>query len=706
MKSALHLAHTTRLAATLGAVLTAGLTAGFALIPLPAHADSETRYTVTIQTQVGGQLLRRVDNQGTVRSTFSYRDNGRGPDMQEDYTLGAGGTVQSYRVDGKSTFGGEIKESFQRNEGRVAWLSTVDRGEQAASTDALYLPVEYTPAWFAQLVRTVWAQPGHTAPALPNGRFTVERIDTLSVRGGTGASTGNTSGTTVQVGLYALIGADLTPSYTWLREDGEQALFAAVWPGWELVEQGFEDQGAMLIERQQRAQKERLGALATKLAQPLPGLTVIRNVRWFDAEAARMRGPADVTVFDGHIGAVLAAGTGPSDAQQSIDGTGKTLLPGLFDMHGHVWPDQGLLHLAAGVTTVRDMGNVNTALLPLKARFDSGSELGPRIVPLGFIEGKSPFSSNLGILAATLEDAKRAVDWYAARGYRQLKLYNSIKPEWVQPLTTYAHARGLRVGGHIPAFMRAEQAVQGGFDEINHINQVMLNFFVRPENDTRTLLRFTLVGDEAGKVQLDGPRVKTFLALLRKHGTVVDATLGTFEAMFNQRNGQIDPSLVAIAEHLPVALQRSALSNSMDINDANAQRYRQSYANMVALVGRMHRAGVPLLAGTDNFAGFALHRELELYVKAGIPAAEVLKIATYNGAKYTGTWASSGSIEPGKRADLVLVDGDPAQRIEDIRRVSLVIKGGVALAPDAAYEALGIKPFVAAATVTSAVVAR
>jgi imidazolonepropionase-like amidohydrolase len=121
---------------------------------------------------------------------------------------------------------------------------------------------------------------------------------------------------------------------------------------------------------------------------------------------------------------------------------------------------------------------------------------------------------------------------------------------------------------------------------------------------------------------------------------------------------------------------------------------------MLELIGRMHKAGVPLLAGTDNWAGFALHRELELYVKAGIPAAEVLRIATWNGARYTGTAAQSGSIEPGKQADLVLVDGDPSVDISDIRKISLVLKGGVAFAPAEMYEAVGVRPFVPAAAIT------
>jgi hypothetical protein len=345
---------------------------------------------------------------------------------------------------------------------------------------------------------------------------------------------------------------------------------------------------------------------------------------------------------------------------------------------------------------------VNSELQALKGRWDEGRELGPRVVPLGFIEGKSAFSSNFGILAATLDEAKHAVDWYATRGYPQVKLYNSIRPEWAQPLSAYAHEKGLRVGGHVPAFLRAEQAVLAGYDELNHINQVMLNFFVKREDDTRTLLRFTLVGDKAGEVALDGPKVKSFIKLLRQRGTVVDPTAGTFEALYLQRNGQPNPSLASVAEHLPVTFQRGLLSAAMDITDANAARYQRSYGAMLALIARMHHAGVPLLAGTDDFAGFALHRELELYVKAGIPAPEVLRIATLNGARFTGTLTDRGTIERGKLADLVLVDGDPTTRIEDIRRTSLVFKGGVAYAPAEIHEALGIRPFVQAPEIVKA----
>ncbi len=650
-----------------------------------AATASETRYTISIQAHVGGQLVQRTGDDGSVQVEYHYRDNGRGPDIAERFVLTAEGHVRDYRVTGQSEMGGPIQENFRRDGSRVEWTSLVDQGAQDALPAAAFLAVEGSPAWLAQAVRSTWLQPGHTAPAIPAGRLAVERVDETTVEGPAGP---------VRLGLYALTGANLAPEYLWLRDDADLALFALLYPGWELIEQGHESAAPGLLLRLQQVQAERLRTLAQRLAHPLPGLTLIREVRWFDAAAARLRGPSDVCLYDGRIAAILLAGAGPADAQQRIDGRGRTLLPGLFDAHGHLSPQDGLLHLAAGVTTVRDMGNVNSELQALKQRWDDGRELGPRVVPLGFIEGKSAYSSNTGILAATLDEATRAIDWYADRGYAQVKLYNSIRPEWAQPLAAHAHRRGLRVGGHVPAFMRAEEAVRAGYDEISHINQVMLNFFVTREDDTRTLLRFTLVGDKAGDVALDGPRVKSFIRLLRQRGTVIDPTAGTFEAAYLQRNGQPNPSLVSVAGHLPVTLQRGMRAAQMDITDANAARYQRSYAAMLALIARMHRAGVPLLAGTDDFPGFALHRELELYVKAGIPAPEVLRIATLNGARYTGTLADRGTIERGKLADLVLVDGDPTMRIEDIRRTSLVFKGGVAFAPAQIHEALGIRPFV------------
>src|SRR5262249_51978980 len=158
---------------------------------------------------------------------------------------------------------------------------------------------------------------------------------------------------------------------------------------------------------------------------------------------------------------------------------------------------------------------------------------------------------------------------YAQRGYREIKLYNSVKPEWVAPIAEHAHQLGLRVTGHIPAFMRAEQAVRAGYDEITHINQLMLNFLSGPKTDSRALERFYLIADHAHELDLDSKPVQDFIALLKQRGTVVDPTLVAFEDM-GQRHGQTKKSYAAVASHLPISLQRSLKQNSMNITDTNA----------------------------------------------------------------------------------------------------------------------------------------
>jgi imidazolonepropionase-like amidohydrolase len=174
---------------------------------------------------------------------------------------------------------------------------------------------------------------------------------------------------------------------------------------------------------------------------------------------------------------------------------------------------------------------------------------------------------------------------------------------------------------------------------------------------------------------------------------VIDTTITTFEPMFTQMQGEANPAFRKVASHVPPTLQRSWLVNTMDVNSGNAERFRNSYAKLLELTRRMYEAGVPLVAGTDNIAGFTLHRELENYVKAGIPAARALQIATRNGAKYTQLSDVLGKVAVGKAADLILVDADPTADITAIRDISMVMKEGVVYYPAEIYESMGIEPF-------------
>ncbi|HEX9707381.1 MAG TPA: amidohydrolase family protein [Steroidobacteraceae bacterium] len=652
-----------------------------------ANADTTVDYNVLFAGTKGGAQKTVIGDDGRLRVSYSYRDNGRGPDLEEEISLAPDGSFRSYRLRGKTTFGAVLDERFSVARGRASWRSTTEQGTRELDGPAIYLPAYGSPEASAVIVRATQKVPDGRLAALPGGELRSAKLREARV---------GPAGQERPVALYAIFGTDLQPDYVWLDADAGMRLFASINAGYShLVLAGFDGFTPELERLQKEAEAAYLREIANKQAQPLPGPLLIRNVRVFDTESTSLGDPADVYVHDGRIAAIYPAGSPEQKAATVIDGAGRALLPGLFDMHSHESAWNSILQIAGGVTTSRDMGNDNTYLAGLIADIGRGDAIGPHIEPAGYIEGESPYSSRGGIVVDSVDGARAAIDWYAQRGFRQVKLYNSMKPEWAAPVAAYAHSRGLRVSGHVPAFSRSERVVRDGYDELQHINQLMLNFVSDPDTDSRTLARFILVGEKSRALDLDSSEVRDFIALLAERGTVVDATLATFEAMYTQQQGDMDPAFAAIADHMPFATQRSWRNNSMDVSGGRLEIYRSSWKRMVEFFGRLHAAGIPLVAGTDNIAGFTLHRELELYVRAGLTPGEAVRIATENGARYAGVLGDRGTVERGKRADLILVDGDPTKNISDIRRVSYVLKDGVGYAPSALYESFGVRPFAA-----------
>jgi hypothetical protein len=240
--------------------------------------------------------------------------------------------------------------------------------------------------------------------------------------------------------------------------------------------------------------------------------------------------------------------------------------------------------------------------------------------------------------------------------------------------------------------MSAEQAVRAGYDEIQHENFLFLNFWVDSVPDTRTPVRFTAVAERAAALDLGSPRVRSFIDLLRTHHTVVDPTINVFENLLVARKGVVDRGYAPVADRIPPVVRRALLAGGLPVPDGKDQRYRESFQAMLRFLKQLHDAGIPIVAGTDAFAGFALERELELYVAAGIPAPQVLRLATLGAARVMKRDDEVGTVAPGKLADVIVVDGDPARRISDIRRVSLVMKGGTLYDPARLYEAVGVRP--------------
>jgi hypothetical protein len=646
--------------------------------PVPPATDT-THYTVLMAGRPAGSQRSWTDPDGTLRFAFEFNDRGRGPKIDEQIVLGSGGLPSRIALSGHDYFKSAVDERFETRASGSAWRSSSEHDSSGAP--GFYLSVDGAPEEQALLVRALLAAAGGRLALLPAGEARVEKVEDLRA---------GTSGDSITLSHYELHGLGLAPTAVWLDRDRR---FFAQGTSWLMViRQGFEAAAADLIRHQDQYAARRGGELAVRLAHRPAGVVVFRNANLFDAASGRSRPHTTVVVRGDRIVAVGPDGrvAVPTGAE-TTDLTGRALLPGLWDMHVHINDVDGILQLAAGVTTVRDMGNDMEELLERRRRFEKGELLGPRIIMAGLVDGPGPYTAPIKVVADDSAAATAVVNRYADSGYVQLKIYSSVRPALVPFLAAEAHRRGMRVSGHVPAFMTAEQAVLAGYDEIQHENFLFLNFWLDSVPDTRTPARFTAVAERAASLDLGSARVRAFVDLLRTHRTVLDPTINVFENLLVARKGVVDPGYATIADRLPPLVRRGFLSGGLPVPDGKDQRYRDSFQAMLRFLKQLHDAGIPIVAGTDAFPGFALHRELELYVASGIPAPEVLRIATLGAARVMKREVDLGSIAPGKQADLIVVDGDPARRISDIRQVSLVMKGGTMYRTAELYEALRIR---------------
>lgn len=655
------------------------------LFPLHAMAaDTETReYDWITAGQVSGSLQLRIDAEGVREAEFEFNDRGRGPKIKERSEVDETGKLVSLQISGRAYMGATVAERFQADGESVNWSSTLETGQAVAG--AYYWPGDGSPEQMALLARALLLSENSSLPLYPAGQASISPL----------VEHGLKSNPQQKVKLYAISGLGLTPEYIWLDQDNELYALAYGWMG--LAPKAKAEVLPELQQLQDQAEADYSRSLASSLAHELPEKWLLRNVQIVNVETSAVEPGRMVAVVNGRINGIWLDSDviAEMDLQgyEVIDGKGGFLIPGLWDMHTHLSLSDGLLHLAAGVTTVRDLANDEARLTEIRTAFDSGAAIGPHSWRAGFIDKKSPFSAPTGKLAESLDDALDMIGQYADAGYPQIKIYSSIEPSWVKPMAEAIHSHGMRLSGHIPSGMTAEQAVLDGFDEIQHVNMLFLNFLAGPDDDTRTPLRFSLVAEKAGDLDLESSEVKAFIDLLVERGIEVDPTVAIFDSMFRHRAGEIDPSYAAIADHMPPAVYRAMLASDFDVNDENAERYGRSAQALLNMIVQLYRAGVPLVAGTDAMAGFTLHRELELYQQAGIPSPAVLRIATLGSAQLMGVEADTGSVAVGKLADLVLLRDDPFQDIGAVRHALLVIKGNGRYEPNALYQAVGIKPF-------------
>jgi cytosine/adenosine deaminase-related metal-dependent hydrolase len=647
----------------------------------PASGADVNRYTLMLAGNKAGYETVTRNADGSLDFYYEFNDRGRGPKITEHIVLDKGGLPIEIRNTGNDYLKAAVDEQFSLKNGVAAWKNRAEQGEKKLPGNSFYVSISGAPEEAAVLARALLGHDNHL-PLLPSGEASIERRSQLQV------SVGDQSQTVDQ---YAVSGLDFVPDSLWLDARGN--LFASVSGWFVVVREGWESSVVALQRAQDTFDNQRMANLAKTLGHKPAGSLAFVHANLFDASSATVVPHSTVVISGNKITAVGddAQVTVPKDAQV-IDAGNQTLMPGLWDMHVHLGPNDGLLHISCGVTSVRDLGNDIDELGKMRSRYENGTEIGPRVLMAGLIDGRGPYAGPTKVYADSEQEARESIDRFAELGYVQIKIYSSIKPELVPKIAAMAHAHGMRVSGHVPAFMNAEQFVTDGADEIQHMNFIFLNFMFDQVKDTRTPARFTEVAARAADIDPSSQPVQSFIHLLQQHKTVVDPTLVVFEGMFTDRPGKMSAVYAAVGDRLPAQIRRGFLYGGLDVPAGKDQRYQDSFQQMLKMTKAFYDAGIPIVAGTDSLAGFTLPRELELYQQAGIPAPKVLQLATLGAARVMKQDQERGSIEVGKLADVILINGNPAEHVGDVRKVKTVVKDGIVYQSADLDRAVGVKP--------------
>ena len=616
-----------------------------ALAAIVAASDT-TSYVVLNHGRPAGEMVV-ITSGDTMLVKYHHVDRQRGPRAETRYVIRKG-VVMSAETWNLPLHGPRPNplptpvDRFQVVGDSVRW-NVRDTARSAPLTPSSFFRLR-GPAPYEQilLVQFLLKRPDRTAQILPSGTAKLEIVADTTVRTKSGR---------VRARLAMIQGTRGWPSGIWIDDRNNLIAGEANW--FIPVARGREEMLPALRAAEARYRNGQGEALAKKHAPPAAKSIAIVNGDMFDADRGMMVPRQTVLIRGDRIVAVGSPESVqvPSDATV-IDAAGKTVMPGMWEMHGHVFQTsqltRSLQDLAIGITTVRDMASDVDHAVSLRDRANAGSVLSPRLVLAGFIEGPGLWAGPSEAIATTEQEARGWVARYDSLGYKQIKLYNLVQQDLVPAIADETHKRKMRLSGHIPRGLTVPAAVQLGFDEINHA-AFLFSTFYQDSLYVPVMRAYSGVSQIVmPNMNVDSPEVTGLINFLKEKGTVID---GTWQLWQGNRPNRPPGSPPTRADTLA------------DRTDANLQR----------MLKRLFDAGVPLVPGTDNTS---YHAELELYEKAGIPSPEVLRIATIVSAKTMGDDKDYGSIVPGKVADIIIVPGRPSERVADLRTVEKVIRAG------------------------------
>jgi len=633
-----------------------------------ANADSGTFYLHKFEQHIGKETYHiiKIGRDITYTVDFKFVDRGSPVPLKAELKLTSALEPLSLNIKGRTSRSSAINDtiSITGNEAHIK----VDDSSYTQKITPLTFPVAgYSPGTVQQVLLQYWKN--HNRPAsintLPYGSVQIKKdgIDTLSF-----------DNKPLILDRYTITGLIWGNELLWTDKEGRLMCLITNDAEADKLEMMRVPYEALLPTLISRAATYSMGLFEKAMPKTNGGDKIIAVVGGtvVDVVNATTIPNSVVLIENGIIKKVGKVGEikVPANAK-IIDAKGKTILPGLWDMHAHFeQAEWGPAYLAAGVTTVRDCGNEFGYINAIKKAIDGGKGIGPEILKAGIIDGKGPFA--LGIIQAdTKEEAIKAVDRYYNNGFIQIKIYSSVKPAIVKAICNEAHRLGLTVTGHIPIDMTLQQGVDSGMDMVNHVQYV---YSIMKRNKDRS-------------INFEDSTSIAAIKFIKDHHTVIDPTLGVFEMSFRSVKEDItimEPGFYT----LPLPLQ--ALFKNTGQDPAGAAKFKPQYESMVKIVKVLYDAGVPIVAGTDQgFPGFSLDRELELYVQAGLTPMQAIQTATITPAQVMKLDKETGSITDGKHADITIVDGDPLSNIREIRKVTLVIKGGRIYDPGKLHRLVG-----------------
>jgi imidazolonepropionase-like amidohydrolase len=606
--------------------------------------------------------LTRSPEDVTLKSDFKFTDRGAPVPLTATLTMEKDLTPRDFQIKGKISRFSSIEDAVH---GRSAGTVTIPPGENFFDIQG------YAPVSVQMVLVRYWRS--HGSPkmlkTLPHGEVQIQDQGTEALTMGSRK---------IQLHKLSVRGLIWGMESLWL--DSQDHLIALVsvdaeMDHFEAVAEGYEDGLAAFVSGAARDGMANLAKVAAGFTAQPTSVTAIVGGRLIDGTGKPAVENSVVVLKDGKVAAAgPAASTAVPEGAQIVDAHGKSVLPGLWEMHAHFEQvEWGPIYLATGVTTARDVGNEREFIVAARDAIADGKGIGPRLVMAGVVDGSGPFA--LGVIRVdTPEQAREQVQKYKAAGFQQIKIYSSVKPEILKVVTAEAHRLGMTVTGHIPFGMNAIQGIEDGMDQINHVEY----------------LTKVMVDPKAQTIDPDAPNVKNIIKLLLEHHIVVDDTLALMEVILHPLDHPIsafEPGILRVAPELKEGLE------TMGVPAAKAAQSAATFRAMEATVRLLHQAGVPIVAGTDQAVpGFSLDREIELHVQAGFTPMEAIQSATVVAAQAMGMEKESGTIEAGKRADVILVDGNPLENISDIRKVSAVFAAGKMYQPAALWSAVGFKP--------------